>query len=96
MTDDEGRYVMGYRVAPDCGEGYSDYRVRHCPVADSNRLASVVQAYQRHRAGLAPITQSYPKPTCAIIESFEILHYNAEEASHRATERTMREAANNV
>lgn len=96
MADDEGRYVMGYRVAPDCGEGYSDYRVRHCPVADSNRLASVVQAYQRHRAGLAPITQSYPKPTCAIIEAVEVLHYNAEEASHRATERTMREAANNV
>jgi hypothetical protein len=96
MTDEEGRYIMGYRVAPDCGEDYADYRIRSCPVANSNRLASVVQAYQRHRAGLMPITQSYPNPTCAIIEAIEVLHYNTEEAHYRATERTMREAKNNV
>lgn len=84
--------MMGYRVAPDCGDQYSDYKIRSCPVAGANRLASIIEAYQRHRAGILPISSTYPNPTCAIVESLEILHYNADDAQHRASERTMREA----
>lgn len=87
---------MGYRVAPDSGEGYSDLKIRSCPVALANRAAPIAQAYHRHRAGLFPISQSYPKPTCAIIESLEILHYNHEEAQYRSHKNAMMEASKNV
>lgn len=85
-------YVMGYRVAPDCGDQYSDYKIRSCPIAGANKLASIIEAYQRHKIGIMPISSVYKNPTCAIVESLEILHYNSEEAQHRASERTMREA----
>ena len=85
---------MGYRVAPDCGEEYADYEIRSCPVAGANRMASLVQAYQRHRAGILSISESYPTPSCALIEAIEILHYNADEAQFRSNERAMREAQN--
>lgn len=96
QTDDDGVYVMGYRVAPDSGEDYSDLQIRSCPVALSNRVASIVQAYNRHRSGLLPIAQSYPQATCAIIEALEVLHYNYDDAQYRAHKAAMMEAKQNV
>lgn len=92
--DESGLFMMGYRVAPDSGDSYSDYKIRSCPVAGANRMASLVQAYQRHKAGLLPISQSYPTPSCALIEAIEILHYNAEESQYRTNQQMMREAQN--
>ena len=86
---------MGYRVAPDSGGGYSDLQIRSCPVALANRAAPITQAYHRHRAGLLSISQSYPKPTCAIIEALEVLHYNTEEAQYRAQKNAIEEARQN-
>ena len=86
---------MGYRVAPDCGEDYANLKIRSCPVASSNQLASVIQAYHRHKSGLLSLSQSYPNPTCAVIEALEVLHYNANDAEHRAHERAMKEAKQN-
>ena len=94
QIDEEGPYLPGYRVAPDCGENYSDLKIRSCPVASSNRLASIIQAYHRHRAGLAKITHTYPKPSCALLEAVDVLHSNTEEAHFRAQERAMRETQN--
>ena len=92
QEDDQGLYVPGYRVAPDCGEAFSDYRVRSCPVAGSNRVAPIISAYHRHRAGLATIKETYPKPTCALLEAVDVLHSNTEQAIYRAQERAMKEA----
>lgn len=94
QSDEQGLYMMGYRVAPDCGEEYSDYKIRSCPVADSNKAAPIVQAYYRHKADIFPIAQSYPKPTCAIVEALEILNYNHDEAQYRAQQIAIKEAQN--
>ena len=80
-------------MAPDSGEGFSDLKIRACPVAGSNQLAPLISSYNRHRSGLFPISQSYPRPTCAVVEAMDILHYNTEDAQRRATERAMREAS---
>ncbi len=92
QVDDIGRWVPGYRVAPDCGDDFSDLKVRSCPVASSNKLAPLIMAYRRHRAGLYNISEVYPKPTCAVIEALDTLHYNHEAAQIRATERANQEA----
>ena len=92
QIDEEGPYLPGYRVAPDCGENYSDLKIRSCPVASSNKLASIIQAYHRHRAGLAEITHTYPNPSCALLEAVDVLHSNTEEAMHRAQERAIKES----
>jgi len=94
QEDDQGLYVPGYRVAPDCGEAYSDYKIRSCPVASSNKLASIVQAYHRHRAGLAKISDTYPSPSCALLEAVDVIHSQTEEAQYRAQARAMKEAKN--
>jgi hypothetical protein len=90
--DEEGGFVPGYRVAPDCGEDYSDLKIRSCPVAGANRLSSIIQAYHRHRAGLIKISETYPKPSCALLEAIDVLHSNTEEAIYRAHQRSMKEA----
>ncbi len=92
QADEQGPYLPGYRVAPDCGEDYSNLKIRSCPVASANRLASIIQAYHRHRTGLAEITHTYPKPTCALLEAVDVLHSNTEEAHYRSQERMMKEA----
>lgn len=91
-VDDQGVYVMGYRIAPDSGEAFSELEVRRCPVALSNQVAPIVVAYRRHRAGLYHIDKSYPSPSCALVEAIDILHYSTEEAHYRAQERAMKEA----
>lgn len=92
QEDEHGLYVPGYRVAPDCGEGFSELEIRSCPVAGANRLASIIQAYRRHRNGLATIKETYPSPSCALLEAVDVLHSNTEEAIYRAQERAMKEA----
>lgn len=93
QSDEAGLFVPGYRIAPDSGESFSEVKVRSCPVALANRAAPIVQAYRRHRAGLFDLSQTYPQPSCAIVEAIDILHSSTEEAEHRLRERTMREAS---
>jgi hypothetical protein len=92
QRDELGLWVPGYRVAPDCGEDFSDYQIRSCPVAGANKMAPIIRAYQRHRAGLYPIKDQYPKPSCALLEAVDVLHSNTEEAHIRAHEKIMKEA----
>lgn len=84
--------MAGYRVAPNCGAGYSDLKVRSCPIADMNRMASIIEAYHRHRQGLSSIPSSYPRPTCAIIEALDVLHANTEELKLRQQQQALQEA----
>lgn len=87
QVDEVGRYVPGYRVAPDCGEAFSEAKIRSCPVADANRAASIINAYSRHRNGLATIRDTFPAPSCAVIEAVDVLHNTTEEMLLRVRER---------
>ena len=84
---------MGYRVAPDSGEDFSDLKIRSCPVADVNRIAPIVQTYNRHKSGLIQIKDVYPAPSVALIDCLETIDYNNRDAQRRATERAMKEAS---
>lgn len=84
---------MGYRVAPDSGEDFSDLKIRSCPVADVNRIAPIVQTYNRHKSGLIQIRDVYPSPSVALIDCLETIDYNNRDAQRRATERAMKEAS---
>lgn len=79
--------MPGYRVAPDCGEAFSEAKIRSCPVADANRAASIINAYSRHRHGLATIRDTFPSPSCAVIEAVDVLHNTTEEMLIRVRER---------
>ena len=68
--------MPGYRIAPDSGESFSELKVRSCPVALANRVAPIVQAYRRHRAGLFDLCRAYPQPSCAIVEAIDIFRKN--------------------
>ena len=92
QRDVKGLWVPGYRVAPDCGEEFAELEIRSCPVAGANRMATLITAYNRHRSGLATISQTYPRPTCAVMEAMDTLHYHRESAQYRAQERAMQEA----
>lgn len=94
QVDEAGRFIPGYRVAPDSGASFSDLQIRSCPVADANRLASVVHAYSRHRAGLASLSVQFPQPSCAIVEAFDVLHSATEDMIARQREQAMKEAQN--
>ena len=93
-TDERGRFIPGYRVAPNCGEFFSDLKVRSCPIADMNRLAPIITAYHRHRKGLLTLTQSFQSPSCAIVEAYDILENNTEEMIRRSQEQQMKEFKN--
>ncbi len=86
LKDGDGVYIPGYRVAPNSGELYSDFKIRSCPVADMNRLASLISNYNRIKSGLITFRDAYPQPTIAVIESIELLDYNAEQARLRQLE----------
>tara|TARA_R100000278_G_C5471440_1_gene164646 strand:- start:1522 stop:1884 length:363 start_codon:yes stop_codon:yes gene_type:complete len=90
-VDEEGRFIYGYRVAPNCGEGYSDLKVRSCPVASMNKMASIITAFNRHQSGLIRLTETFPNPSCAILECFDILNTNTMEMQHRSHEQQMKE-----
>jgi len=92
QKDNVGVFVPGYRVAPNSGESYSDLKIRSCPIANMNRVASVVQNYSRIKAGLIKIDDIYPSPTCAIIESLEIIEYNHSQMMQRQHDQSMTEA----
>lgn len=94
QRDNLGLYVPGYRIAPDSGADFSDAKVRSCPVAGSNKLASLISAYYRHRSGLYPISTTYPSPSCALIEAIDTLHHHVESAKDRAQQRAIEEAQN--
>lgn len=94
QRDERGLFVPGYRVAPDCGEEFSDLEIRSCPVAGANRMAPIINAYNRHRSGLFNLSLSYPKPSCAVVEAMDILHNNRESAHYRAQERALKESGN--
>ncbi len=92
QRDERGLFVPGYRVAPDSGASFSDLQIRSCPVADANRLASVVNAYSRHRAGLASLSDAFPSPSCAIVEAFDVLHSATEDMIARQREQALKES----
>ena len=92
QRDEHGLFMPGYRVAPDCGEEFSDLEIRSCPVAGANRMAPIINAYNRHRSGLFSLSLSYPKPSCAVVEAMDILHNNRESAHYRAQERALKES----
>lgn len=94
QIDEAGRFMPGYRVAPDSGSSFSEAKIRTCPVADANRLASVVQAYSRHRAGLVALSTQFPQPSCAMVEAFDVLHSATEDMISRQREQAMKEAQN--
>ena len=94
QRDERGLFVAGYRVAPDCGEEFSDLEIRSCPVAGANKMAPIINAYNRHRSGLFNLSLSYPKPSCAVVEAMDILHNNRESAHYRAQERALKESSN--
>ena len=94
QRDERGLFMAGYRVAPDCGEEFSDLEIRSCPVAGANRMAPIINAYNRHRSGLFNLSLSYPKPSCAVVEAMDILHNNRESAHYRAQERALKESSN--
>lgn len=86
--------MPGYRLAPNCGSDFADAKIRRCPIADANRLASIITVYHRHRQGLGKIETSYPRPTCAIIEALDVLHSATEEMIARQREQALQEAQN--
>lgn len=89
QRDEQGIFIAGYRVAPNCGADFSEAKIRQCPISDANRLASVISVYHRHRQGLGQIESSYPRPTCAIIEALDTLHSATEEMIARKREQAM-------
>ena len=86
---------MGYRLAPDSGSQFSDQKIRVCPLSDMNRLAPIIQTYNRFKTGLIQIKDVYPSPTVALIDCLDVIDYNVKEAQARATERAIKEAGNN-
>ena len=89
QRDEEGLFIPAYRVAPNCGESFSDLKVRYCPIADANRHDSIITSYHRHRQGLGSIDAVFPRPTCAIIEAIDVLHSNTEQMIARHQEQMM-------
>jgi len=90
--DKTGFFIPGYRVAPNCGVFYSDLKIRSCPIASMNKLAPIVTAYHRHRKGLFKLSESFKNPSCAIVESYDILESNTNEMIQRSQEQQMKEA----
>ena len=78
---------MGYRVAPDSGESFSDLKIRSCPVADVNRLSPIVNAFNLHKNGVLDLKQIYNKPTIALIDCLNMLQSTIDEAQARDIER---------
>jgi len=92
MIDDDGsRYVPGYRIAPNCGLDYGDYKIKHCPISDINRLASIITTYHRHRRGTSKISDVYPSPSCAMIDAIDTLHAHTEAMIDRQREQSLKE-----
>ena len=92
-SDEQGRYLMAYRIAPDCDGGWGEQKVRSCPVANANRLAPLLQAYQRQQAGLCSLSDLFEAPTCAVLDLFAELSAQNMLAQARMRKRAAEEAA---
>jgi hypothetical protein len=92
--DDQGLFIPGYRVAPNCGSEYADFKIRSCAVALSNMVAPITQAYFRHINGLFDLKNSYPNPSCAIVEAMDLLHYHYQQLKNKITEEQIEESKN--
>lgn len=84
--------MPGYRIAPNSGEAYSDLKIRSCPISNMNRLALIVNNYSKIKNKLLSFSELYPHPTCAIVESIEILDYNHEQMLNRKHKQALEEA----
>ena len=84
--------MPGYRIAPNSGELYSDLKIRSCPISNANRLALIVSNYSKIKNNLMSFSQLYPWPTCAIVESIEILDYNHNQMIYRKQKQALEEA----
>lgn len=93
LTDEHGLYMPGYRVAPNSGEAYSDLKIRSCPISNMNRLALIVSNYSKIKNKLLSFSELYPHPTCAIVESIEILDYNHEQMNYRKHKQALEESS---
>ena len=85
---------MGYRIAPDSDESYSDLKISTCPVADANMMSSIIESYHRHKSGLFDLSTTYPKPTVALLQAFDILDYNYKVLENRLHKRSLEEMKN--
>jgi hypothetical protein len=85
---------MGYRVAPDSDEIYSELKIRSCPVALANRCSTIVDAYYRHKQGLFDLSLTYPQPSVAILQAFDILDTNMKILENRLQKQRMEDIKN--
>lgn len=85
---------MGYRVAPDSDELFSELKITTCPIADANRLASLMDAYTSHKKGLFDLSKVYPTPTIAVIEAFGIMELHHQLLENRLHKRRLEEINN--
>ncbi len=92
--DEEGLYVPGYRIAPGSDESYSELKIRSCPVANANIASPIVNAYYRHEKGILSLKDSYPNPTCAIVEAFDYLSYANQTLKNHLQKQAMEEHSN--
>jgi hypothetical protein len=94
-TDDDGSvFVMGYRVAPDCGGSFAEEKIRRCPVALANKVSPIVEAYYRHKNGVLSLEKSYPNPTIALLQGIDVLEYNYKSLERKLHERHLEEIKN--
>ncbi len=82
---------MGYRVAPNSGESYSNLKIRNCPISNMNRLSSIISSYNRIKNGLVNFKDIYPNPSIAMIECIEILDYSYNEMILRQNEQALKD-----
>ena len=57
-----------------------------------NRLALIVSNYSKIKNKLLSFSELYPHPTCAIVESIEILDYNHEQMNYRRHAQALQES----
>jgi len=92
--DEEGLFVPGFRIAPDSDEAFSELKIRTCPVADSNKCASIVEAYHRHKSGFFDLSKTFPTPSLAVLEAFDILELHYKLLENRLHQRRIEEIKN--
>lgn len=92
--DDDGFFVMGYRVAPDCGDDFAEEKIRRCPVALANRVSPITEAFFRHKAGNFSLEKFYPNPTIALLQGVDVLEYNQRALERKLHEKHLQEMKN--
>jgi hypothetical protein len=92
--DELGFFIPGYRVAPNCNAEYADLKIRSCPVALSNLIAPITQAYFRQVNGLFNLKDVYPSPSCAIVEAIDLLHYHYQELKNKIAQDAIEDRKN--